>query len=86
LEVTVAHSSRIWRRLKLRDLETLLAVAQWGSMAKAAVHLSVSQPAVSKAIADMEHVLGVRLLDRSAQGVEPHHIWPRDDEMGGGGV
>src|SRR5262245_65898601 len=40
-------------------------------MAKAAVHLSVSQPAVSKAIADMEHVLGVRLLDRSAQGVEP---------------
>jgi DNA-binding transcriptional LysR family regulator len=67
----VAHSSRIWRRLKLRDLETLLAVAQWGSMAKAAVHLSVSQPAVSKAIADMEHVLGVRLLDRSAQGVEP---------------
>jgi DNA-binding transcriptional LysR family regulator len=60
------------RRLKLRDLDTLLAVAQWGSMAKAAVHLSTSQPAISKAIADMEHTLGVRLLDRTAQGVEPN--------------
>ena len=62
---------RIRRRLKLRDLDTLMAVAQWGSMAKAATHLSVSQPAVSKAIADMEHTLGVRLLDRLAQGIEP---------------
>jgi DNA-binding transcriptional LysR family regulator len=60
------------RRLKLRDLDTLLAVAQWGSMAKAAAHLSTSQPAISKAIADMEHTLGVRLLDRTAQGVEPN--------------
>jgi DNA-binding transcriptional LysR family regulator len=62
---------RMRRRLKLRDLDTFLAVARWGSMAKAASHLSVSQPAVSNAIADMEHTLGVRLLDRSAQGVEP---------------
>jgi DNA-binding transcriptional LysR family regulator len=63
--------ARVRRRLKLRDLDTLLAVAQWGSMAKAAKHLSVSQPAVSRAIADMEHALGVKLLDRVAQGVEP---------------
>src|SRR5437764_1105661 len=62
--------SRIRRRLKMRDLDTLLAVAHWGSMAKAAVQLSVSQPAVSKAIADIELTLGVRLFDRSAQGVE----------------
>jgi DNA-binding transcriptional LysR family regulator len=40
-------------------------------MAKAASYLSVSQPAVSNAIADMEHTLGVRLLDRTAQGIEP---------------
>jgi DNA-binding transcriptional LysR family regulator len=62
---------RIKRRLKLRDLDTLIAVARLGSMAKAAVHLSLSQPAVSKAIADMEATLGVRLLDRTARGVEP---------------
>jgi DNA-binding transcriptional LysR family regulator len=63
--------SRIGKRLKLHDLHVLLAVVQAGSMAKAASHLAVSQPAVSKAIADMERVLGVRLLDRGPQGVEP---------------
>jgi len=63
--------ARIRRRLKLRDLDTLITVAQHGSMAKAAVQLSVSQPAVSKAMSEMEHTLGVRLLDRTAQGVEP---------------
>jgi DNA-binding transcriptional LysR family regulator len=31
----------------------------------------VSQPAISKAIADLEYALGVRLLDRSQRGVEP---------------
>jgi DNA-binding transcriptional LysR family regulator len=62
---------RIGRRLKLRDLNILLAVADAGSMAKAATRLAISQPAVSRAIADMEHTLGVTLLDRSPQGVEP---------------
>jgi DNA-binding transcriptional LysR family regulator len=63
---------RVRRRLKLRDLDTLVAVAQCGSMAKAAAHLAMSQPAVSMAIADIEQTLGVRLLDRTAQGVEPN--------------
>src|ERR1700731_3048638 len=64
-------NERIGRRLKLRDLHILLAVAKSGSMGKAASDLAVSQPAVSKAIADLEHTLGVRLLDRGPQGVEP---------------
>jgi DNA-binding transcriptional LysR family regulator len=58
------------RRIKLRDLRLLLAVVQWGGMAKAASRLNISQPAVSKAIAAMEQTLGVRLLDRNPQGVE----------------
>jgi DNA-binding transcriptional LysR family regulator len=62
---------RIGRRLKLRDLHILLAVVQRGSMAKAAAELAISQPAVSKAIADMEHTLGLRLLDRSRNGIQP---------------
>ena len=61
---------RIGRRLKLRDLHILLAVAQHGSMAKAAAVLAISQPAVSKAIGDMEHAVGLRLLDRTRQGTE----------------
>jgi DNA-binding transcriptional LysR family regulator len=63
--------ARIGRRLRLRDLHVLLSVVQWGSMAKAAQHLAVTQPAVSKSIADLEQALRVRLLDRGPQGVEP---------------
>jgi DNA-binding transcriptional LysR family regulator len=63
--------ARIGRRLKLHDLHVLLAVVEAGSMAKAAARLAVSQPAVSKAIADMERALSVRILDRGPQGVEP---------------
>ena len=59
------------RRLKLRDLYVLKTVVQRGSMGKAATQLAISQPAVSKAIADLEQVLGVRLLERTRQGVEP---------------
>jgi DNA-binding transcriptional LysR family regulator len=62
---------RIGRRVKLRDLNVLLAVVQWRSMARAAEQLAVSQPVVSKAISDLEHTLGVPLLDRSRRGVEP---------------
>ena len=67
----VQWADRIGRRLKLRDLHVLSAVVQWGSMAKAAQHLAVSQPVVSAAVADLENAIGVRLLDRSRRGVEP---------------
>src|SRR4051812_50137947 len=59
------------RRLKLRQLEILLAVADTGSMAKAATRLAISQPGISRAVADAEHTLGVPLFDRSTRGVEP---------------
>jgi molybdenum-dependent DNA-binding transcriptional regulator ModE len=59
------------RRLKLRELRILLTVAKAGSMAKAAAELAISQPNVSKAIADLEQAFGARLVDRSARGVEP---------------
>jgi DNA-binding transcriptional LysR family regulator len=62
---------RVMRRLKLRELRIFTTVAETGSMGKAALQLALSQPAVSKAIAEAEHTLGVKLLDRRAQGVEP---------------
>jgi DNA-binding transcriptional LysR family regulator len=58
-------------RLKLQHLRIVMAVAEWGSMQQAARHLAISQPVVSKIIAELEDVLGVRLFDRSPQGVEP---------------
>src|SRR5690349_6994603 len=48
-----------------------MSVVEAGSMAKAALRLGTSQPAVSRCIAELEHTLGVRLLERSAWGVEP---------------
>ena len=62
---------RILRRLKLRELRILMTVAECGSMGQAARKLAVSQPAVSKAVSEMEHTLGVQLLERSVQGVVP---------------
>jgi DNA-binding transcriptional LysR family regulator len=67
------QSDQISQRIKLQHLKVVMAVAEWGSMAKAAKHLAISQPVVSKVIADLEEVLGVRLFDRSPQGVEPTH-------------
>src|SRR2546423_8843929 len=64
-------SDRIGRRMKLQDLHVLMTVVQAGSMGKAARHLNTSQPNISKSIADLEDALGVRLLDRHRQGVEP---------------
>lgn len=61
---------QIGRRLRLRDLHVFSTVVQRGNMAKAAAELDVSQPTVSEVIADLEHVLGVRLFDRRRQGVQ----------------
>src|SRR5947207_693694 len=66
-------TDRIGRRLKPRDLHVFLAVLEQGNMAKAADYLAISRPVVSKTIADLEQSLGVRLFDRSPQGLEPTH-------------
>jgi DNA-binding transcriptional LysR family regulator len=64
-------SDRIGRRVRLRDLHIVLAVAESGSMAKASAKLSISHPVVSKVISELEQTLGVSLFDRSSQGVTP---------------
>ena len=64
-------SDRIGLRMKLHDLHVLMAVAQAGSMSKAAVLLNTTQPAISRSIAELERTIGVRLLERNPQGVEP---------------
>jgi len=64
-------SDRIGRRMKLHDLHVLMSVVQAGSMGKAASLLNTTQSAISRSITELEHAVGVRLLDRSRQGVEP---------------
>ena len=60
---------QVGRRLRLRDLFVFFTVVKNGSMVRAAGELGVSTPSVSEVIANLEHVLGVRLLDRSPRGV-----------------
>jgi DNA-binding transcriptional LysR family regulator len=64
-------NDRIGKRIKLRDLYILRAAIDAGSMARAATDLAITQPAVSYAVAELEHALGVPLLERSSQGVTP---------------
>jgi DNA-binding transcriptional LysR family regulator len=64
-------TDRVGKRLRLRDLHILLTVAKSGSMGKAAAELAISQPSVSKAIAEVEHAIGLRLLDRGPSGIQP---------------
>src|SRR3982074_3076673 len=71
MRITMQWTDRVGRRLKLRDLHILLAVAKSGTMGKAATDLAISQPSVSKAIADVEHAIGLRLLGRGPHGIEP---------------
>jgi LysR family transcriptional regulator, pca operon transcriptional activator len=58
-------------RVKFRHLQCFLAVAQFGSVQKAAQSLSITQPAVSKTVAELEAILGVRLFERGRHGAVP---------------
>ena len=61
----------MWSRpqLEVRDLELVLALAHAGSTAAAASALHITQSAVSRALAQAEDRLGVRLFERGASGV-----------------
>jgi LysR family transcriptional regulator, regulator for genes of the gallate degradation pathway len=55
--------------LNMRQLRALVAVAQGGSVHKAASLLHVTQPAVTRAIHEFEKALGLELFERTAKGM-----------------
>lgn len=57
--------------LKLRHLQLLVALDQFRHVGRAAEFLSVTQPAVSKTLAEVERMLGMALFERSTRGTEP---------------
>lgn len=57
-------------RIKMRHLHTLVAIAQHGSLVRAAQALAVTQPAVSKTLAELEDIVEQRLVERTRKGVE----------------
>lgn len=50
--------------MDLRRARTFVTVAQLGTVSKAAQHLHIAQPALSRQITDLERELGFRLFDR----------------------
>jgi LysR family pca operon transcriptional activator len=56
-------------RVKFRHLHTLVEVARQKSIGKAADALSISQPAVTKTIRELEDALGVAVLEREGRGI-----------------
>nr|WP_275288387.1 LysR family transcriptional regulator [Halomonas elongata] len=59
-------------RLKLRHLQLFLALDDHRNLHRAAASLSMSQPAASKLLGELEGRLGVRLFERHSRGVEPN--------------
>jgi DNA-binding transcriptional LysR family regulator len=57
--------------LKLRHLQLLVALDQFRHLGRAAEFLAVTQPAVSKTLAEVERMLGMALFERSTRGTEP---------------
>jgi LysR family nitrogen assimilation transcriptional regulator len=57
--------------MDLKQLEYLVSVVEKGSFSRAAVHLNLAQPSVSRQIALLEQELGQRLLERTGRGVRP---------------
>jgi DNA-binding transcriptional LysR family regulator len=62
---------RLPRHLKMSELRVFVAVLEHRSFHKAAAAVHLTQPAVTKAIAGLEEMLGVRLFDRHTHGVVP---------------
>ncbi|URN01402.1 LysR substrate-binding domain-containing protein [Actinomadura madurae] len=58
-------------RLKLRHLVLVVAIADQGSVLRAAEHLHLAQPAVTRSLREVEGVLGVDLFTRGPRGVTP---------------
>ncbi|MBV8619508.1 MAG: LysR family transcriptional regulator [Curvibacter sp.] len=57
--------------IKLRHLQLLVALDEFRHLGRTAEFLSVSQPAVSKMLGEVEEMLGLQLFDRSRRGTEP---------------
>jgi DNA-binding transcriptional LysR family regulator len=56
--------------MELRDLEYFVVVAEHGHLGRAAEHLGLGQPALSKSLRRLEDALEVRLFRRSPNGME----------------
>jgi len=66
----MAHSPHHLDRLRLRHLRLLELIEAHRSLRAVAEQLSLTQPAVSQMVKDLEYAFGATLVDRSVRGVE----------------
>lgn len=59
------------QRIRLRHLRAFVAIAQQGTLGRAAAILNLSQPALSKTLNELEQLIGVRLFERGRLGARP---------------
>jgi LysR family transcriptional regulator, pca operon transcriptional activator len=68
----IQRSSAFTRRLRIRQLQVVIAIAEQRSLLAASRSLGISQPALSKALQEIEDTVGVRIFDRVSRGVVPN--------------
>jgi LysR family transcriptional regulator, regulator for genes of the gallate degradation pathway len=73
----LAPIPHIERRVTMTQLRALIAVESTGSYAAAAVQIGLSQPAVHRAVRDLQQFLGTRLLVRAGKSVRPTDVASR---------
>lgn len=64
--------SALATRLRIRQLQAVVAIAEQRSLLAASRYLGVSQPALSKTLQEIEETVGVRIFDRTSRGVVPN--------------
>jgi LysR family pca operon transcriptional activator len=63
----------ISRRIKIRHLEAFVEVARQKSVGRAAITLSLTQPAVTRTIRELEQIVGTPLIERDGRGIRLSH-------------
>lgn len=67
--LAVARRVRHGRPVSLAQIETFVAVAEEGTVCRAAARLRVAQPALSRRILELEHEVGAPLFQRTGRGM-----------------
>lgn len=67
----IEHLPHVLRRLRIRDLETLDWLGRYRSFARTAEEASITQPALSKWLRELEDTLGLPLFERTSRRVAP---------------
>ncbi|MFC6281440.1 MULTISPECIES: LysR family transcriptional regulator [Polaromonas] len=70
-EHTLRETERLVARLRFRHLRLITELQRGGSLRAAAQTLNLTQPALSKALAEIEGAFGFALFTRTARGLTP---------------